>query len=157
MAREALPWRKRLLFRALRIWPPYAGAGIRVTRHRRDGLSWFEVAMKLRWWNRNYVGTHFGGSLYAMADPFFMLILIEGLGPEYVVWDKAATIRFRKPGRGTVRARFEIAGEEVAAIRVAADRDDKVEPKFIAEIRDDEGELVAEVEKLLYVRRKKAE
>jgi acyl-coenzyme A thioesterase PaaI-like protein len=154
--RQALPWKKRLLFRALRIWPPYAGAGIRVTRHSGDRLSWFEVEMKLRWWNRNYVGTHFGGSLYSMADPFFMLILMEGLGAEYVVWDKAATIRFRKPGRGTVRARFEIAEEKIAAIREAADRDEKVEPQFITEIRDEEGELVAEVEKLLYVRRKKS-
>jgi acyl-coenzyme A thioesterase PaaI-like protein len=79
------------------------GAGIRVTRL---GPHAVDVEMKLRRWNRNYVGTHFGGSLYSMTDPFFMLMPIENLGPEYIVWDKAATIRFKKPGRGKVRASF---------------------------------------------------
>ena len=77
--------------------------------------------MKLRWWNRNYVGTQFGGSLYSMCDPFFMLILVEALGPRYVVWDKAATIRFRRPGRGTVHATFHIPQERIDEIRAAAD------------------------------------
>jgi acyl-coenzyme A thioesterase PaaI-like protein len=141
-------WRLRLL----NLYPPYLGAGVRV-RASAD-LRTFDVRMTLRWWNRNYVGTHFGGSLYTMCDPFFMLILFEQLGRDYIVWDKAATIRFRRPGKGTVRARFHIPPERVEEIRAAADRDGKVEPVFTVEVRDERGDLVAEVEKLLYVRRK---
>lgn len=141
---------KRWLIRLLNLYPPYLGAGIRVKVA--PDLRTFDVRMKLRWWNRNYVGTHFGGSLYTMCDPFYMLILLDALGRGYVVWDKAATIRFRKPGRGTVRAAFHIPEDKIREIREAADRGEKVEPVFIAEIRDEQGEVVAEVEKLLYVR-----
>ena len=113
--------------------------------------------MKLRWWSRNYVGTQFGGSLYSMCDPFFMLILVEALGKGYVVWDKAATIRFRRPGRGTVRATFHIPMVRIEEIRAAADARGKVEPTFRAEVVDSQGEVIAEVEKLLYVRLVKLE
>jgi len=119
-------------------------------------LRTFEVRMKMRFWNRNLVGTAFGGSLYAMCDPFFMLILIQALGHDYVVWDKAATIRFRRPGRSTVRATFHIPQERIDEIRAAADAGGKVEPVFMAQVHDEEGELIAEIEKLLYVRRKAA-
>lgn len=146
---------KKLFFRLLSVWPPFLGAGIRVRRIgvERDG---FEVEMKLHWYNRNFVGTHYGGSLYSMADPFFMLILMTKLGSGYTVWDKAATIRFRKPGRGRVRARFEIADHEVERIRALADSQEKVEPLFTAEITDDTGDVVAEVEKLLHVKKRRA-
>jgi acyl-coenzyme A thioesterase PaaI-like protein len=143
-------WRIRLLS----LYPPYLGAGVRV-RPSAD-LRTFEVRMKIRFWNRNYVGTAFGGSLYAMCDPFFMLILIEALGRDYVVWDKAATIRFRRPGRGMVKATFHIPQERIAEIRAAADAGGKVEPLFTVDVVDEHGEVVASVEKLLYVRRKTA-
>lgn len=147
---------QRLRFQALvNLYPPYLGAGVRVT-HVADDFSRIEVRMKLHLWNQNYVGTHFGGSLFAMADPFFMIMLIELLGPGYVVWDKAGTVRFRKPGRGTVRARFEIPPARVEEIRAAADAAGKVEPTFTVPITDAQGEVVAEVEKLLSVRRKAA-
>ena len=145
---------QRLKFQALvNLYPPYLGAGIRVTRVAEDFHA-VEVRMKLHFWNQNYVGTHFGGSLYAMTDPFFMIMLLELLGPGYVVWDKAGTVRYRKPGRGTVRARFEIPPERVREIRAAADAGDKVQPTFTVAITDTQGEVVAEVEKLLSVRRK---
>ena len=142
----------RWKIRLLSLYPPYLGAGVRV-RAAAD-LRTFEVRMKLRWWNRNYVGTHFGGSLYTMCDPFLMLILMEALGRDYVVWDKAATIRFRRPGKGTVTATFHIPQERIDEIRAAADAGRKVEPVFTVEVVDEQGEGVAEVEKLLYVRRK---
>lgn len=145
--------RRRLLLKLVNLWPPYLGAGIRVTRIAED-LRSYEVRMKLRWYNRNYVGTHYGGSLYSMCDPFFMLILIEGLGRGYEVWDKAASIRFRRPGRGTVSARFHVPEEEIEAIRREADERGKAEPRFTAEVLDEAGEVVAEVEKLLHVRRR---
>ena len=143
---------RRWLIRMLNLYPPYLGAGIRVKAS--PDLRTFEVRMRLRWWNRNYVGTHFGGSLYTMCDPFFMLILIEALGSGYVVWDKSATIRFRRPSRGPVKATFHIPQERIDEIRTAADAADKVEPVFQANVVDERGQVVAEVEKVLYVRRK---
>ena len=145
--------RKPFLLRIINLWPPYLGAGIRVTRIS-DDLRTYEVRMKLRWYNRNYVGTHFGGSLYSMCDPFFMLILTEALGRGYVVWDKAATVRFRRPGRGTVHATFHIRDEEIEAVRRATEEHGKTEATFTAEVTDGAGEVIAEVEKLLYVRKK---
>jgi len=145
--------RRPLLLRLVNLWPPYLGAGIRVTRIS-DDLTTFEVRMKLRFYNRNYVGTHFGGSLYSMCDPFFMLILINNLGRGYEVWDKTATIRFRRPGRSTVHATFHIPPEEIEAIRRRADEEGKTEPTFHAEVVDDEGQVIAQVEKLVHVRRK---
>src|SRR5512138_3506480 len=142
---------KHRLFRLMGFYPPYLGAGVRVRDVSRD-LRSLTVEMPLRPWNRNYVGTHFGGSLYSLADPWFMIILIEQLGPGYVVWDKAASIRFVKPGRGTVRARFEIAPERIAEIRDEADRAGRTEPVFQVAIVDAGGDTVAEVEKRISVR-----
>lgn len=144
-------WR-RLYFRCLGLYPPYLGAGIRVASVSED-LRTFDVRMKLRRWNRNYVGTHFGGSLYSMCDPFYMLALMEALGPGYVVWDKAAVIRFRRPGRSEVRATFHVPDERVEEIRRAADAGEKVEPVFRCEVLDREGAVIAEVEKTLHVKR----
>lgn len=142
--------KKRLLLRSINAWPPFLGAGIRVTRM---GSKAIDVEMKLRFWNRNYVGTHFGGSLYSMTDPFFMLMLLDNLGPEYLVWDKAATIRFKKPGRGKVRAEFRLSDEQIDEIRRAA-ANGKTEPTFVVQVKDEAGEVVAEVEKVLWVKRK---
>lgn len=144
---------QRFMLRAVNYWPPFFGAGIRVT-YRNPSFTAVDVEMRLHFWNRNYVGTHFGGSLYSMTDPFFMLMLIENLGPEYIVWDKAASIRFRKPGRGTVRAEFRLTDAELAAVRRDADANGKLEPTFTVQIKDEQGEVVAEVEKLLYVRKR---
>ena len=142
--------KRRLLLRAINAWPPFLGAGIRVKRF---GPHAIDVEMKLRRWNRNYVGTHFGGSLYSMTDPFFMLMLLENLGSEYLVWDKAATIRFRKPDRGTVRAEFRLSEEQVEEIKQVAAHG-KTEPTFVVQVKDESGDVVAEVEKVLWVRRK---
>lgn len=146
-------WRRGLLDKLINLYPPYLGAGIRVSRPAADSRA-YEVRMKLAFYNRNYVGSHFGGSLYSMCDPFYMLILIESLGPGYIVWDKAASIRFRRPGRSTVRARFHIPEERIEEIRRAADAGGTPEPVFTADVVDEEGEVVARVEKRLYVRRK---
>jgi acyl-coenzyme A thioesterase PaaI-like protein len=144
---------RRRLQRLLKCYPPFLGAGIKVKRISED-LRTIEVHMPLRFWNRNYVGTHFGGSLYSMCDPFFMLILASHLGRDYIVWDKAATIRFKKPGRGLVKATFTIPEARVNEIRAQADAQDKTEPQFQVAVIDSDGNVVAEVEKLLYVRRK---
>jgi len=96
----------------LNFYFPYLGAGITVTHISKD-FRRFDVKMRLRGYNRNFVQTHFGGSLYAMADPFYMFILMENLGENYLVWDKAASIEFVKPGTGTVYATFEVSKEEI--------------------------------------------
>jgi len=146
--------RKKLL-RRLRFYPPFVGAGIRV-RHISEDFRRFDVEMPLKFWNRNYVGTHFGGSLYAMADPWFMFILMHNLGSDFIVWDKAATIRFKKPGKGLMKASFEISAERLAEIRAEAEAGGKVEPKFQTVVTDSDGNVIAEIEKLLYVRKKDA-
>lgn len=143
------------LKRRIRFYPPYLGAGVRVT-HVSDDFRTVKVEMPLRFYNKNYVGTHFGGSLYAMCDPFYMLMLINILGPGYIVWDKAAAIRFKRPGKGLVKATFTIPEEKIAEIRAAADSQPKVEPEFHVTVTDEKGEVVAEIDKLLYVRKKPA-
>jgi acyl-coenzyme A thioesterase PaaI-like protein len=135
------------------VYPPYLGANVRVASVSPDATR-FVVTMRLRFWNQNYFGTHFGGSLYSMCDPFFVLILSENLGPGYAVWDKAATIRFLKPGRGTVRATFEIAAAEIERIRERADREGRIEERFSVQILGGGQEVVAEVEKLLHINKR---
>src|SRR5947209_1560526 len=142
MAMTASKLKKRL-----GMYAPYLGAGVRVTYISDDFLT-AHVEMPLRFYNRNYVGTHFGGSLYSMCDPFFMLMLINILGPEYIVWDKSAAIRFKRPGKGTVKAVFKISAERVAEIKAAADSVGKVEPLFQVLVTDAGGQVVAEVDKL---------
>jgi acyl-coenzyme A thioesterase PaaI-like protein len=147
--RLGFPW----LMRLIRVWPPYLGAGVRVTACAADA-SRITVEMPLTPLNRNFVGTHFGGSLYSMCDPFLMLMLMQRLGPEWIVWDKEARIEFLRPGRGTVRATFELPDARLQAIRDEADRAGKALPEFEVVILGVDGEPVARVHKTLYVRPK---
>jgi hypothetical protein len=137
----------------LRLYPPLLGAGIRVRRVSAD-LREIDVDMKQHWWNMNYVGTHYGGSLYSMTDPFYMLMLLHNLGRDYVVWDKAANIRFRKPGTGRVRAEFRLTAQQLEEFRARLETQEKLEPVMIVQVLDEQDEVVAEVEKQLYLRRK---
>ncbi|MFT4091150.1 MAG: DUF4442 domain-containing protein [Asticcacaulis sp.] len=143
-------------FRLINFYPPMMGAGIRVTKVSPD-FTHIDVEMKLRWWNRNIVGTQFGGSLYAMCDPFYMAILMTHLGADYIVWDKAARIDFLRPGRGRVRAHFHIPQAEIDRVRDLADQSHKVEPEYVLDVVDDSGAVVARVHKTIYVRRKNRE
>ncbi|AWV90637.1 DUF4442 domain-containing protein [Bradymonas sediminis] len=138
----------------MNFYAPFVGAGIRIEEASPDYRR-MVVAMDLTIYNQNFVGTHFGGSLYAMTDPFYMLMIMQNLGPDYIVWDKAATVHFRKPGRGKVRAVFTLTQERIDEIRAQAAEQYKVEPVFMVEVIDEAGDVVAEVEKVLYVRKKK--
>jgi acyl-coenzyme A thioesterase PaaI-like protein len=144
------------LRRAVNLWPPFLGAGIRI-KHIAPDMKAIDVEMKLRWWNANYVGTHFGGSLFAMTDAFYMLMLMANLGRDYIVWDKAASIRYRRPGRGTVRVEFRLSDDQLQDIREKVKALPKYEPTFKVEVKDEQGTVIAEVEKLLYVRKKEPE
>ena len=139
--------------RLINLWPPFLGAGIKV-REISDDYTDFKVDMKLTRFNRNYVGTQFGGSIYAMTDPFYMLILMKNLGKDYIVWDKSAEVRFKLPGKGKLTAHFNITKEKIAEIKAQADNNYKAEPAFTVLVKDDKGNVVAEVDKVLYVRRK---
>jgi len=147
---------KRYIRWFLNLYPPFLGAGIRVKRLQPDWKA-IDVEMKLLFWNSNYVGTHFGGSLYSMTDPFYMLMLIENLGRDYIVWDKSATIRFKKPGKGKMRAEFRLTDAQLDEIRDQLRTQDKIEPAFQVEVRDESGDLVTVVEKVLHVRKKQTE
>ncbi len=140
----------RLYRWAFNFYPAYRGTGAWITYIASD---WREVRIKLplSWQTRNYVGTIFGGSIYAAVDPFYMIMLIKNLGPEYIVWDKAASIRFRKPGKSTLFARFVLDEGELSAIRQILERQSKTDRVYTIELRDAQGEVYALVEKTIYV------
>ncbi len=146
----------RLLRWGINLWPPYLGAGIRVKRISPDFRA-VEVELPLRWYNRNYVGTHFGGSLYAMTDPFYMLMLVHNLESDYLVWDREASIDFVAPGRSRMRAQMRLTDEDLAQIRARTADGDKHLHLFRTEIVDAEALVVARVEKIVYVRRRRAQ
>ena len=145
--------RKKYILKLINLYPPYLGAGVSVRALNQEETS-LEVSMKLRSWNQNYVGTHFGGSLYSMCDPWFMLVLIKQLGAEYLVWDKAASIRFVRPGKGRVRAVFEISKDRVEEIKTSVEKEGKIEPEFQVNVMNEEGEVVAKVHKTLWIKKK---
>lgn len=145
-------WMYRAVFN---VWPCYWGTGGKVTFISGD---WREAAVRLKLSvrTRNYVGTIFGGSIYGAVDPIYMLMLINILGPGYIVWDKAASIRFRKPGRGTLEARFHISEDEIATIRELAAREKSVDRVYMVEFKDPDGLVCATIEKTVYIRRASA-
>ncbi|HEU4454184.1 MAG TPA: DUF4442 domain-containing protein [Longimicrobium sp.] len=146
--------RTRMTRLAFNFFPAYRGTGARITYIAED---WREVRIELplRLRTRNYVGTIFGGSMYGAVDPIYMVMLIRNLGPEYVVWDKSASIRFRRPGRSTLHASFRIDQAELDAIRAALETERSVDRTYAVELVDGEGVVHAQVEKVIHVRRKR--
>jgi hypothetical protein len=145
----------RVLRRAMNLWPPFLFAGIRVLDIGADWRS-ARVALRLRWYNRNVVGTQFGGSLFAMTDPFWMILMMRVLGREYIVWDKAGEIEFVTPGREAVYAEFHVDDALLDEIRTATAGGDKYLRWCETSVCTAGGEVVARVRKQLYVRRKAA-
>jgi acyl-coenzyme A thioesterase PaaI-like protein len=138
---------------AFNLSPAIRGTGAWATYVAAD-YSEVRLQLPLSWRTRNYVGTIFGGSMYGAVDPIYMLMLIKRLGPGYIVWDKAASIRFRRPGRTTLHATFHLPDPDLEAIRAAADTHGKTEHTFHVELTDAEGTPHASFEKLLSIRRK---
>jgi acyl-coenzyme A thioesterase PaaI-like protein len=136
------------------LWPPFRAMGIRVREIAPD-FRRVVVELRQKLLNRNFVGTHFGGSMFAMADPFYMIMMMQVLGRDYVVWDKAGTIRFFKPGRGTLTARFELTQAMVDEVVARTAAGEKFEPTYSVDVVNADGETVARVEKTLHIRRKK--
>jgi len=138
----------------LNFYSPYIGAGVKVSYISKDWTE-LHVSMSLRWFNRNAVGTHFGGSLYSMVDPHLMLLLMQLLGDEYLVWDKAADIEFIKPGKGKVTSVIKVTKIDLDDIKTHTDNGKKYFPEFLVEIKNDDNELIAKIKKTIYVKRKK--
>ncbi|HEX9688514.1 MAG TPA: DUF4442 domain-containing protein [Thermoanaerobaculia bacterium] len=133
-------------------FPAFRGTGARVT-YIADDYREVRVELPLNWRTRNYVGTIFGGSLYGAVDPHYMIMLIKILGPEYIVWDKAATIRFKKPGRGTLYARFVIPEKEITTIRRLLETEASIDRVYNVDLTDGDGVVHATIEKTIYIRR----
>lgn len=140
---------------ALNVYPPLRGAGIRVASIS-PNFRFVRVTLTERPWNRNVAGVHFGGSLFAMTDPFWMLLLLKHLGRDHVIWDKAAEIDFRTPGRGTLSAEFALDDNVLADLRQRTETGEKVLKWFNTEVKDQHGDTVAEVRKQTYLRKKPA-
>ncbi len=145
----------KLFKRIINLYPPYLGAGVKVEYISKDWKE-LHVSMALRWYNRNAVGTHFGGSLYSMIDPHLMLLLMQLLGKEYWVWDKSANIEFVKASKKKVKSVIKISDENLEDIRRNTEKGDKHFAKFFIEIKDGGNDVVARVEKVIYVRKKAA-
>jgi len=156
-SKNTLGWPSRLpkwmLKSLINLWGPFLGMGIHVDSISPD-FRRVEASMKLRWYNTNYVGTHFGGSMYATTDAFYMLILINNLGRNYIVWDKAASIEFKKPAKGKLKAIFTFTEDELQAIRDKVDQDSKMIFDKSVDLIDQNGDVVATAVKTLYVRKK---
>jgi hypothetical protein len=142
--------RTRLTRWGFNLWPCFRGTGGRVTFIASD---WREVHvhLPLSWRTRNYVGTIFGGSLYGAVDPFFMIMLMKNLGPDYIVWDKSAVIRFRKPGRSALRAEFHLDEPELFEIRRLLTELPKIDRTYLISLIDKKGVIHAEVEKVIHI------
>ncbi len=146
-------FRTRLLRWGFNFFPAFRGTGGRVTYIAAD---WREVRVRLplSWRTRNYVGTIFGGSIYGVADPFYMIMLIKLLGPGYIVWDKAATVRFKRPGTSTLFARFTLDDDEIDLIRRQTAAATKLDRTYAVELADGTGTVHATVEKTIHIRRR---
>ena len=148
-------WSSRLTRWRLNWFPAYRATGARITYISAD-RSEVRIRLPLNRRTRNYVGTIFGGSMYAAVDPVYMVMLIEVLGPEYVVWDKAATIRFLRPGRQELYASFRLTPDDVAAIRSEVDATGRTERQFTVELQDAAGDVHAVAEKVVSIRRRRS-
>lgn len=137
----------------MRIFPSYLGPGIKVTKIS-DDYKHLEVQLKLTWRSRNIYGTHFGGNLYSMVDPFLVLMFLNTLEKDYIIWDKEAKIKFIKPGKSTVKAIFNITEKDLELVRENTKNGEKYTPTYNVEIKDDSGNIIAIVEKTLYFKKK---
>ena len=148
-------FRTKLLRWKFNLFPAYRGTGARITYVSAD-VREIHVRLPLNWRTRNYVGTIFGGSIYGAVDPIHMVMLIRALGPGYLVWDKAAGVRFKHPGRSTLHAHFRLEEDELRAIRAELENARSVDRVYSVDLTDAAGKVHATVEKTIYIRRRDA-
>lgn len=143
----------RLIRWKFNFFPAYRRTGARITYVAAD-FGEVRIRLPLNRRTRNVVGTLFGGAMYAAVDPIYMVMLIQRLGPDYIIWDKAADIRFKRPGRETLYGRFVIDPDEVDLIREQLENRSKLDRVYVAELADAAGRVHASFEKTLHIRRK---
>ncbi len=146
-------YKPNIVRRALNIWPPFWGAGIVITELS-DDFRVCKVRLKIRWWNRNANRSQYGGSIFSLTDPIYSMMLMGVLGEQYYVWDKRAHIDFIKPGTTDLFAEFYLSDEVLAEIRQQTDDGEKFFPKFVTDVKNQQGEVVSRIERTLYVRKK---
>jgi hypothetical protein len=144
-------WRAKLLG-FWNFWPPFFGSGIKIHFVSSD-FRQMKIVLKKRWWNGNYVGTAYGGSIFSMTDPFYMVMLLRNLGRDFIVWDKSATIEYLKPGRSHLWAEFKLTDEDLNLIRVQLKDGGKMNWQRSVEVKNDQGATVARVTKILHIRK----
>lgn len=147
---------RKYALRFWNFWPPLLGCGIKIV-HRSQDYREMTVKLKLRFYNANYVGTQFGGAIFTMTDPFYMVMLLKNLGNEYIVWDKAATIRFLRPGRTDLTTHFILSEDDINAIRQTVATHGRMDWTRRIEIFDANNEVVAEVDKVVSIKKKKTD
>lgn len=143
-------WRPTLLRLGLNWFPAYRATGARLVEVS-PNLKRIVVRLPLKRTTKNGAGTLFGGSLYAATDPIYALLLAANLGPAYVVWDKAASIRYRKPGREPLLAEFVICDADLDGVRAEIERDGSCDRSFATTFRDRAGIVHVEIEKTVYI------
>lgn len=142
-----------LLFRLWNFWPPFLGAGIKIESISKDMLQ-IRVRLKKRFWNGNLVGTAYGGSIFSMVDPFYMVMLLTHLKKEFIIWDKSSSVRFRKPGTTDLFAEFELTQKDFDDIREKMKTEEKFDWERMVLVKDPAGNTIAEVNKVIHIRRK---
>ncbi len=135
-------------------FPAYRGTGGRVT-YIADDFREVRIKLPLNWRTRNKVGTIYGGSIYAAVDPIYMIMLMRLLGDEYIVWDRSASIRFKRPGTETLFAQFLVSDEETDEIITVLETRKSTTRDYMVELCNSEGKVHAIVEKEIYVTRKR--
>lgn len=141
------------LLRFWNLWPPLFFSGIKIQHISRD-FRLIKVKLKLRFWNANYVGTAYGGSIYSMTDAFFMVMLLKNLGNDYIVWDKAASIKYLKPGKTDLYVHYTLSEDDLNAIKAVLENQDKMDWERQVFVLDENGEQIADVTRVLYIRKK---
>ena len=114
-------------------------------------LHTVKVEIPLNFKNSNYEGSIFGGSLFAATDPIFMIQLIQILGDEYIVWDKSANIKYKRPARSKAFATFEFSKNEIESIKLEVAQSKKMDLIKHLNIVSEEGEVFAELSKTMYI------
>ena len=137
----------------LNIWPPFLFSGISILEISRD-YRYARVRLKKKVLTSNYVGTLFGGSLFAMTDPFYMVMVMKNLGQGYIVWDKRSEIEYVSPGKSTVYAEFHLSDDDLNEIRREVAASGKYLKWFEVDIKAADGTVVAIVKKQIYIRKK---
>lgn len=145
---------KYCLLKIWNLWPPFLFSGIKIIKRSPD-FRYFAVKLKLRFWNSNYLGTQYGGSIFSMTDAFYMIMLINNLGKEYTVWDKAASIRFLKQGRTNLYAEFKLSEEDLTEIRQEIEKNNRMNWVRKVVIKDEKDEIIAEVERVISIKKSK--